>query len=321
MPVLSDIVSSPDQLVGVKAVWGRSGETAVMCFGGRGDESNERQYFSQARRAAELAQSQPYLITIGGGQHVMDGLRGRVLEVVRVTGAYGKTATFVTGSILQAHLAQWPVAVVLGEVYAVEDEPRLVEDLGFSDRRILVNAFDGVVRDRERVPRLWAALAGRAVRRRWDVMPPPGFVDPGRVRRIGIYYPRVKGNEGRRVELKSLAIERNRRLSADAKAMNRERNGGVIVCEACGLTDGIAAMFDAHHPQPLAMGPRETTSDDLCILCPTCHRWAHQKADDSLSPLPISEVKKQRNVPPVHPPGSDLAISCKHVEERHVKIS
>ncbi|MER8536669.1 HNH endonuclease [Mesorhizobium sp. M1005] len=49
-------------------------------------------------------------------------------------------------------------------------------------------------------------------------------------------------------------------------------------------------MFDAHHLQPLAAGNRESRVDDLVVLCPTCHRWAHAKAEDKLSPIAIHDV-------------------------------
>ena len=48
------------------------------------------------------------------------------------------------------------------------------------------------------------------------------------------------------------------------------------------VSDTLALMFDAHHLQPLAVGIRESRVDDLVVLCPTCHRWAHAKAEDKL---------------------------------------
>jgi predicted HNH restriction endonuclease len=51
-------------------------------------------------------------------------------------------------------------------------------------------------------------------------------------------------------------------------------------------------MFDAHHLQPLAAGIRESRVDDLVVLCPTCHRWAHVKAEDKLSPITVQAVAR-----------------------------
>ncbi|KFG67135.1 hypothetical protein [Microvirga sp. BSC39] len=90
MPTFEEVTGSLDKIMGVKAVWGRSSEP-VMCFGSRGDEALKNPgHFQQARATAEKAILRQYLVTIGGGAEVSSDLRGRVLEVVRVTGVYGK---------------------------------------------------------------------------------------------------------------------------------------------------------------------------------------------------------------------------------------
>jgi len=292
----ADVVPSVDLLMGVKAVWGRSSE-CVMCFGGRGDAAaKDRAYFAQARSTAERAITQPYLVTIGGGEQVPDELRGRVLELVRVTGVFGETVAFVRDPALRARLAQWPVAVVLSEVYAIEGEPRLVEELGFEDRRILANAFDAVRRDGLLIGELWKSLSGVEVRRRWDVKPLPGFRDPGKVQMFGSMYPKVSpsSTEGRRIREESKKLERDRSLARAVKEENRRKNGGVIVCEACEFSDTASALFDAHHLEPLATGIRESRIDDFAVLCPTCHRWAHAKSESILVPLEVGEVRAAR---------------------------
>ncbi|UWU12971.1 hypothetical protein N2599_12415 [Rhizobium sullae] len=84
MPTFEEVAGSVDQIMGVKAVWGRSSEP-VMCFGSRGDEAlKDPGHFQQARATAKKAIPQPYLVTIGGGAEVGAELRGRVLELVRV---------------------------------------------------------------------------------------------------------------------------------------------------------------------------------------------------------------------------------------------
>lgn len=291
---LRNVVASPADLMGVKAVWGRSSE-AVMCFGSRGNARlKDKGHFSQARTTAERAQTQPYFLTIGGGEQVPDKLRGRVLELVRSTGVYGETTAFVRDEDLRVRLAQWPVAIIMSEVYTVSGQPRLVEDLGFPDRRILVNAYDSVIRDQDQVERLWDALKDWNVERRWDVLPPPGFRDSGKVQMYGSMYPKLDStsSEGKRLWKLQQEIERDPRLKRQVKALNRAKNGGVIVCEACGFADLLDSMFDAHHLQPLAAGNRESRVDDLAVLCPTCHRWSHAKSDDKLSPVPVGEIAK-----------------------------
>src|SRR3954447_14453957 len=155
MPLFGEVAGTLDAIMGVKAVWGRSSEP-VMCFGSRGDErAKDRGHFMLARNTAEKAIARPYLVTIGGGEQVPLALRGRVLELARVTGVFGETKAFVRDPALYERLAQWPVAVVLSEAYRIETEPRLVEDLGFLDRAILANAYDGVLRDEARIGQLW----------------------------------------------------------------------------------------------------------------------------------------------------------------------
>tara|TARA_R110002049_G_scaffold271272_1_gene448501 strand:- start:1404 stop:2312 length:909 start_codon:yes stop_codon:yes gene_type:complete len=292
MVKFNEVVPSANDLMGVKAVWGRS-EEAVMCFGSRGDAAKkDKGHYSQARITAEKAQEQPYFVTIGGGKHVPEGLRGRAIELVRTTGAYGETTAFVTGTSLRTRLEQWPVAVVLSEVYAIDGEPLLVDELGFDDMNILANAYDRVMRYSEQIEALWSALKDRNVSRRWEVQLPSGFRDPGSVKLIGTLYPKlnIKSSEGKKVWKLSKAIERDASLKREVKAQNRAKNGGALCCEACGFSDMSDGMFDAHHLQPLAAGVRESRVDDLIVLCPTCHRWAHVKAPDLLSPLTASEV-------------------------------
>ena len=221
-------------------------------------------------------------------------LDGRVLELVRCTGVYGETTAFVRNEDLRARLVQWPVAVILTEVFAIMGQPRLVGELEFEDRRILSRAYDGVIRDEDQIQRLWEVLRDWKVERRWDVLPPPGFRDPRKVIRRGSKYPTLdsKSTEGKRVWTLARDTERDPKLRRQATALNREKNGGVIVCEACRFSDPLASMFDAHHILPLAVGIRESRVDDLAVLCPTCHRWAHAKAEDKLSPISIGALAK-----------------------------
>ncbi|WP_421915326.1 HNH endonuclease signature motif containing protein [Mesorhizobium sp.] len=287
-----EVAPTPDVLMGVKAVWGRSSEP-VMCFGSHGNAAlKDRAHFSLARTTAERSVDKPYFLTIGGGDQVPDDLRGRVLELVRSTGVYGETTAFVRDDELKARLAQWPVAVIISEVYSVVGEPRLIQDLGQPDHRILTNAFDRVKRDDAQIRRLWETLKDREIERRWEIQLPSGFRDPGRVQMFGSMYPRLAStsSEGKRVWKLQREMERDAALARAAKASNRARNGGVIICEACGYSDSLSMMFDAHHRSPLSIGPRETRMDDLAVLCPTCHRWSHAKAEDKLSPIPVHEI-------------------------------
>jgi hypothetical protein len=190
-----------------------------------------------------------------------------VLELVRVTGVFGETKAFVRDPDLMGRLAQWPVAVVLSEVYRIEGEPLLIKDLGFADKNILNNAYDGVRRDETYMAQLWEALRNHEVTRRWDVLPLPGFRDQA---------------------------ERDPALAKAVKALNRARNGGRIVCEGCDFSDESGALFDAHHRDPLGKGPRWSKPESFAVLCPTCHRWCHCKAVDVLQPLAIPVLRAAR---------------------------
>jgi predicted HNH restriction endonuclease len=157
-------------------------------------------------------------------------------------------------------------------------------------------AFDRVRSDLADISRLWQALADRPVEFRRDVLPLPGFRDPGTLLLCSSMYPTLKASaaEGKKVLEKAKRLERDRDLALSAKARNRQQNGGQIVCEACKLTDEKGALFDVHHIWPLHFGERETLLEQLAVLCPTCHRWAHVKAPDPLSPLPLHEIRKAR---------------------------
>jgi 5-methylcytosine-specific restriction enzyme A len=289
-----ELVGSPERLMGVKAVWGKSQEP-VMCFGSHGDpKAKDKAHFSLAQQTAKKSLERPFLVTIGGGEQVPPALQGRVLEVVRVSGVYGETSAFVQDPELRERLAQWPVAVVLTEVYAIEGDPLLIDDLGFPDRRILTNAYDGVKRDAGDVLALWEALKDRPVALRHDIPTLPGFFDPGKEVLVSSLYPKVSAREGKRRYAETSALERSGKLARAAKLANKARNGGVVVCEACEFSDENPALFDAHHIRPLADGERETNVAHLAVLCPICHRWAHYKAESVLDPLPVDAVRAVR---------------------------
>jgi 5-methylcytosine-specific restriction enzyme A len=60
-----------------------------------------------------------------------------------------------------------------------------VRDEGLQIGFMLANAFDAVIRDEGPVQRLWTALGDQPVECRWEVMPPLGFRDPGKVQMFG----------------------------------------------------------------------------------------------------------------------------------------
>jgi hypothetical protein len=288
-PKLGDVVSGSSLLMGVKAVWGPL-SSHVLCFGARG-AINSKSYFSVAASAARRAVERPFVIAIGGGKEVRDGFEGRVLNVARVATVCGPTSTLVADPAEVIRLAQWPVAVSLHDVWRFVGFPRLVEELGFSDRTILSGSQDGIVRPDEGMNRLWAALCDWPLQA--EALPLPGnFYDSGQPKLVITKLPTIPSSagaeEGERVWRLQLKTERDRALVKQAKLLNLKRFGA-ITCEACAFSHGDGAMFDAHHPTPLAVGKRTTLPEHLHILCPTCHRRAHRRSN--LDPFPLHELQ------------------------------
>lgn len=274
--------------MGAKAVFGAI-NSHVMCFGSRGDIGENRRY-SVAAGAARRAVHRPFILAVGGGAKVRDNLGGCVVNIVRAGTLYGETAAFVPEQEAQ-RLGQWPVGLLLHDVWEFGGYPHQVRELGMPNLRLLAGAQDGIVRPEPRISELWEAL------RNWPVtlksLPPPNNVlDTGEPTRVVKQRPVFRGSmqsdEGKRLWKLQLSIESNQRLKAAAKELNRAKHGSYR-CEACAYSSADKAMFDAHHPTPLSAGPRTTHAEDLLILCPTCHRRAHRKTP--LDPFTLDELR------------------------------
>lgn len=90
----------------------------------------------------------------------------------------------------------------------------------------------------------------------------------------------------RTVRLRNVGrVERSPKARLIALGRNLRRNGGRLVCEACGQDHlghpGVrpevqSRLFDVHHVREVSDGARETNpAADLLVLCPLCHRLAH----------------------------------------------
>jgi 5-methylcytosine-specific restriction protein A len=232
------------------------------------------------------------VLTIGGGERVSSNVEGRVLNLARVSCVYGPTSLFVAEPSEVARLAQWPVAVVLHDVWRVEGLPHLVSDLRMPDRKVLAGAQDGVVRPEGKIEPLWDALRDTSL----ELVPlplPANFYDPGKptlsISKRPVLKTGAGSDEGERVWRLQKLAERDPRVSRDAKLLNAEKFGR-LTCEACDFSHSDFGMFDAHHPTPLAIGFRTTLPEHLEILCPTCHRRAHR--EDRLSPLSVRMLRE-----------------------------
>jgi 5-methylcytosine-specific restriction enzyme A len=83
---------------------------------------------------------------------------------------------------------------------------------------------------------------------------------------------------------------------ADRYARQRRRDNQ-LSCDNCGYDAHAAAngtpvmprsLLDVHHMNPLDEGIRVTNFSDLCLVCPTCHRFMHALARRAAD----SEAKK-----------------------------
>lgn len=65
----------------------------------------------------------------------------------------------------------------------------------------------------------------------------------------------------------------------DKNLVKARKQKDKYTCQACGLIIEIDGKFviECHHLNPISLGVRETTIEDLVSLCPTCHRIAHMR--------------------------------------------
>lgn len=292
MKTVKDIVPDPDLLMGCKAVFG-SVSSHVLCFAGRGEPNSVRRYYMLPGGVARRAVTQPFIIAIGGGGQVREGFRGRVVNIARAGTVYGDTTTLLDDPVEIERLKRWPVAIALRDVWEVKGHPLLIEDLGMPNRLVLEGAVDGVVRHSERINQLWRALANWPVE--LALLPQPAnFFDSGEPTlatrgRRPMMAGGVSSEEGKRVWKLQLQIERRGELARAAKQISMDHNGRPT-CASCDFAHDDFGMFDAHHPNPLATGVRETLAEHLIVLCPTCHRRAHRK--DRLAPYNLDELRE-----------------------------
>lgn len=109
----------------------------------------------------------------------------------------------------------------------------------------------------------------------------------------GIDIAAISSLEGKRSVRKSYEAERSPRLR---KALIKLRiKQGKLRCEVCevqfiGQMEGHEVV---HHTLPVACGERETTLDDLALLCPNHHRTVHHGPGRGLEPLSIAQARKE----------------------------
>ena len=90
--------------------------------------------------------------------------------------------------------------------------------------------------------------------------------------------------EGRMLTRQHRAYERDRKL-VDRKKQQAMRRFGKLACEVCGFDfrarygERGAGFIECHHIRPVSelLEPRQTSLNDLALLCANCHRMVHAK--------------------------------------------
>jgi len=78
--------------------------------------------------------------------------------------------------------------------------------------------------------------------------------------------------------------------SRDKKIVEKRKELDSYTCQICDYKMSIDGKYiiECHHLNPIALGERETSLNDLASLCPTCHRIVHMR-----KPIyTLSEAKK-----------------------------
>jgi 5-methylcytosine-specific restriction protein A len=90
---------------------------------------------------------------------------------------------------------------------------------------------------------------------------------------------------------------------ADCYVRQRKRNSQ-LSCDNCGFDALVAAagtpinprsLLDVHHMNPLDEGLRVTNFSDLCLVCPTRHRFVHALARRTSDPVAKKAALRPKN--------------------------
>ena len=127
----------------------------------------------------------------------------------------------------------------------------------------------------------WTRKAARHLVSAYQLLSPPlDIASPGSISNEEMMFP-----EGSTMYRTHLTRERSSHLISIAKEEYASRNGGRLPCEVCGFDFKTAFgergsdFAEAHHRLPLSESSddRESTIEDLAIVCSNCHRMLHRK--------------------------------------------
>ncbi len=107
--------------------------------------------------------------------------------------------------------------------------------------------------------------------------------------------PDLSVSEGKQRLITHLARERNRDVINRKKRYAIQNN--TFYCEVCGFSfiESFGVEFiECHHIIPISeSGERETSIEDLALVCPNCHRMLHRKIEGKF--LTIEELQTKLN--------------------------
>jgi len=115
------------------------------------------------------------------------------------------------------------------------------------------------------------------------------------INELATFNPDLTVTEGELRLVAHLVKERNRKIVKEKK--QQALNNNSLLCEVCAFSfsDTYNSNFiECHHRTPIAQaGVRETTLDDLALVCANCHRMLHIKFDGQF--LSIAQLQERIN--------------------------
>lgn len=118
----------------------------------------------------------------------------------------------------------------------------------------------------------------------------------------------IFGIEGRLLARIHVYKERDKNLAVLVKKHYKTKNGGRLICEACGLDpvhmygDNGERCLEAHHRIPIEqLQPDSVTRvEEMAVVCASCHRIIHsQKPCIPVEDLAATLMKNQDGIPKV----------------------
>jgi 5-methylcytosine-specific restriction protein A len=195
---------------------------------------------------------------------------------------------------------RWSVAFPIVESYSIIDRPMANEVFDRAAMQRLFGHPSGTLRpliDIERMQIADLAIETKLAQSAWiaiedDIAKAEGSqIDPATER--GINHDLKQSAPEGMTDEQWRKVRKRAAWLADSYARQRKRDNQ-LVCDNCDFDALITAtgtpitpraLLDVHHMNPLDEGVRVTNFSDLCLLCPTCHRFMHALARRLSDPI------------------------------------